>query len=135
MRPACFVDTSGWYAFLNSRDPLHRRVAEILAAPDIALATSSFVFDELITLVQARIDHQTAVRIGDTLRGPSGVEILRITEDLEAAAWDLFRKRRGRGYSFTDCTSFVLMRELDLRDAVALDAHFAQEGFRVLPEI
>ena len=48
--------------------------------------------------------------------------------------WRLFLARRDKEYSFTDCTSFVLMRRLGLDAALALDADFAQEGFRTFPE-
>ncbi|MCL4181260.1 MAG: hypothetical protein KJ072_26400 [Verrucomicrobia bacterium] len=37
-----------------------------------------------------------------------------------------------RGYSFTDCTRFVVMRELPLRDALTADHHFVEAGFRGL---
>lgn len=49
------------------------------------------------------------------------------------AVWDLFQARGDKSYSFTDCTSFALMRRLGLEEAVALDADFRREGFRVLP--
>ena len=35
--------------------------------------------------------------------------------------------------AFTDCTSFVLMRELKLREALTTDRHFLQAGFWVKP--
>lgn len=38
-----------------------------------------------------------------------------------------------RGYSFTDCTSFVLMRRIGIHTAVALDDQFRQDGFEVMP--
>jgi len=44
----------------------------------------------------------------------------------------LFRKHADHGYSFTDCTSFVLMQELKIRDALTSDHHFVEAGFRVL---
>jgi predicted nucleic acid-binding protein len=51
----------------------------------------------------------------------------------ERAAWSLFEKRADKAYSFTDCTSFVLMRREKIAIAVALDEHFSQEGFAVVP--
>jgi predicted nucleic acid-binding protein len=36
-------------------------------------------------------------------------------------------------YSYTDCTSFVLMRRLRIQQAIALDADFQREGFLLLP--
>jgi len=47
-------------------------------------------------------------------------------------ARDLFFRFRDKDCSFTDCTSFVVMRELRLRDALTTDRHFAEAGFRGL---
>jgi predicted nucleic acid-binding protein len=59
--------------------------------------------------------------------------LIRVTAVDERAAWTLFERRADKSYSFTDCTSFVLMRRERIEEAVALDAHFAQEGFAVAP--
>jgi len=40
-----------------------------------------------------------------------------------------FLKHADHSYSFTDCTSFLLMKELGLREALTKDAHFAEAGF------
>ena len=40
---------------------------------------------------------------------------------------------RDKAYSFTDCTSFVVMQELRLKQALTTDHHFRQMGFQVLP--
>jgi len=44
-----------------------------------------------------------------------------------------YEKRADKSYSFTDCTSFVLVRREKIATAVALDNHFSQEGFIVAP--
>jgi len=43
-----------------------------------------------------------------------------------------FRRHSDHGYSFTDCTSFVVMRELRLTEALTSDRHFVEAGFRAL---
>lgn len=45
----------------------------------------------------------------------------------------LFFRYRDKDFSFTDCTSFVLMRELKLREALTTDHHFVQAGFGIKP--
>ena len=38
-----------------------------------------------------------------------------------------------KDFSFTDCTSFVMMRRLKIVDAFTADHHFEQMGFRLWP--
>jgi predicted nucleic acid-binding protein len=44
------------------------------------------------------------------------------------AAPDWFRKHTDKAWSFTDCASFAVMRELRVRDAFTTDRHFRQAG-------
>lgn len=44
------------------------------------------------------------------------------------AAWDVFRRYADKQWSFTDCTSKVVMEKLGIRKAFAFDRHFAQFG-------
>jgi hypothetical protein len=128
-----FVDTGAWFAYVNAADPDHDRVRLILERPPGRLVTSSYVFDETVTLAQARIGHRQAVTVGRVLLDLAVVELMSIAPADERAAWSLFEKRADKAYSFTDCTSFVLMRREKIATAVALDDHFSQEGFVVLP--
>ncbi len=128
-----FVDTSAWFAYVNASDPDHRRVRAILDDPPGRLVTSSYAFDESVTLTQARLGHRRALAVGRTLLDPGLVELVHVGPADEKAAWTLFEQRPDKAYSFTDCTSFVVMRREHIEGAVALDVHFAQEGFTVLP--
>lgn len=128
-----FVDTGAWFAYINASDPDHRRVRDVLDDQPGRLVSSTYVFDETVTLTQARLGHRPALTVGQTLLDPRLVELLHVNAADERAAWELFKRRRNKSYSFTDCTSFVVMRRRRLERAIALDAHFAQEGFLVLP--
>lgn len=43
-----------------------------------------------------------------------------------------FRRHADKDWSFTDCASFIIMRELRIRDAFTTDHHFRQAGFEPL---
>jgi predicted nucleic acid-binding protein len=52
-----------------------------------------------------------------------------VTEDQATAAWDWLRKYDARLYSYVDATSFRVMRDRRLREALAFDQVFAAAGF------
>src|SRR5207247_5340018 len=111
----------------------HRRVRDVLDELAVRFVTSGYVFDETVTLTQARLGHRRAVAVGRTLLDEAIVELLHVTSPDERAAWALFERRPDKAYSFTDWTSFVLMRRARIAAAVTLDQHFSQEGFVVVP--
>jgi predicted nucleic acid-binding protein len=47
----------------------------------------------------------------------------------------IFFRHSDKDFSFTDCTSFVIMQEMGIGAALTLDRHFHQMGFRVLPGV
>ena len=44
----------------------------------------------------------------------------------------LYRERRDKEWSPTDCISFEIMKDRGLHDALTTDRHFVQAGFRAL---
>lgn len=127
-----FVDTSAWVAFADRKDRRQSIARAAIEGTKGLLVTSTYVLDETVTLAAKRAGHANAVALGNYLRS-SEVILHHVSPDDEAEAWKLFCKRKDKGYSFTDCTSFVLMRRLGIKDAVALDDDFEKEGFRVKP--
>jgi len=57
----------------------------------------------------------------------------RVDNDRFERARNLFFQYRDKDLSFTDCTSFAIMRELRLTTVITTDGHFRQVGFDVLP--
>jgi predicted nucleic acid-binding protein len=72
------------------------------------------------------------VRLLDFVEKSAGFRTLWVGEERFSAAKAYFRKHADHGYSFSDCTSFILMRELKISDALTADHHFVEAGFRAL---
>ncbi len=126
---AVFVDTGGWFAALARRDHDHRAGSAFLRNWKGGLVTTDYILDETLTLIQARIDHATAVTFLETIERSSVLDLVFVTPESFYAAQDLFRKRGDKQWSFTDCTSFTTMNRLGLTQALAFDDHFLQAGF------
>jgi predicted nucleic acid-binding protein len=72
------------------------------------------------------------VDFGERVRVARTVQIIHITPDIEEEAWRLFKQYSDKFFSFTDCTSFIVMRQLNLTEAFTNDHHFEQMGFTIL---
>lgn len=135
MKPL-FVDTAGWVACADGADPAHARAA---AARDAALeagrmlVTTDFVVDETLTLIRFRLGLAAADAWWQQLDGSSRLRWERVDTQRFEKARALFFQYRDKRFSFTDCTSFAIMRELRLKQALTTDRHFGQAGFDVLP--
>lgn len=128
-----FVDTGAWYALVDAKDPDHRAVAACLAQYRGRLATSNFVFDETVTLLRYRLDYRAARTFGAALLAGGLGPIFRLTPADEAGAWEIFTRYRDKRFSFTDCTSFALIKRLGIDSVVAIDEDFRAFGIPCLP--
>jgi uncharacterized protein len=133
---ALFVDTAGWMACADAADPAHgsaRAARDAALEAGRVLVTSDYVVDETLTLVRRRLGVPAAEAWWAQVEGSSRVRHEAIDAlRAEKARAAMFR-HRDKDYSFTDCTSFVVMKELRLKEALTTDRHFRQMGFRVLP--
>jgi len=78
-------------------------------------------------------DVETASRFVRTVLGASSITLIWIDPEHFGAALDLFERHRDKRWSFTDCTSFVVMRDLGTTEAFAFDRNFEEAGFTRLP--
>jgi len=128
-----FVDTSGWFAAASRRDHDHPAVKQYLKENTPLLVTTDYVVDETATLLLSRLGHIAAVRFLDSIQASPRIELIYLKRQTIEGAMNLFRKCPDKGWSLTDCTSFVIMKELGFDTALALDDHFRQAGFINVP--
>lgn len=125
---AIFVDTGAWFAYFVRRDPDHAAAVEWMKQNRKPLVTTDYVVDELLTLLKLRESHRLAVAAGDLLWSQQVAEVEHIGHNDLAAAWDVFRRYQDKDWSFTDCTSKVVIDRLGITEAFAFDHHFEQFG-------
>ena len=131
-----FVDTAGWMACADGADPAHRKAC---AARDEwleqegRLLTTDYIIDETLTLLRLRLSMEAAENWWHRIAVSKRLQRESINQERAERARGIFFRYRDKLFSFTDCTSFAVMREMGLRQALTTDTHFRQAGFQMHP--
>lgn len=123
-------------ACADGSDPAHAPACEArdgALEAGALLVTTDYVMDETLTLIRMRLGLSAAKAWWEQVEGSSRLKWEWVGMERAGKARKAFLRFRDRSYSFTDCTSFVVMQELSLKEALTTDRHFRQMGFRVLP--
>jgi predicted nucleic acid-binding protein len=105
----------------------------LLIGTPVTFLTSDYVFDETVTLLLKRKGTAQAVQFGNWVLSAENITLIRAGEDVWQAAWEMFQQYDDKQWAFTDCTSFMLMRQHNLHRAFAFDHCFEQSGFQLWP--
>lgn len=130
-----FIDTSAWVAVETPKDKNHIRAKNILK--DLIknryfFIMTDYIYDETITELMVNSGNEDAIKFGEKILKSSIVEMLIIDKEDIKEALELKKKYKDKDFSFTDCTSFVIMKRLGITKAFSFDKHFEQVGFEVL---
>ncbi|MGM0653112.1 MAG: type II toxin-antitoxin system VapC family toxin [Bacillota bacterium] len=128
-----FVDTGAWYALKNKNDPNHSAaVAFFRSLPEAGTIcyTSDYIIDETITLTRVRLNnHQAASTLAQELLSEQAAKVIYTAPLYLPRALAIFKKFADQNFSFTDCTSFAIMENMKIEEALAFDHHFSFEAF------
>lgn len=132
---SAFLDTSGLFAILAKPDPAHPSAVEWLARARAAKAsavTTDYILDETATLLKSRGRPDLIPALFNLISPGSALRVEWIGRERFEVARQFLLRHNDHEYSFTDCTSFVVMRELQVSDALTTDKHFREAGFTPL---
>ncbi len=121
-----FVDTAAWIALLNTDDDLHIRVRQVrdrLSQQEITLITTEFVLLEVADGLSTPKIRSRTVDLINRLRSLDGLQILPLSQVL-TEGWLLYSQRPDKGWSLTDCISFIVMTQQQITQAFTSDHHF-----------
>ncbi|HWD20210.1 MAG TPA: PIN domain-containing protein [Verrucomicrobiae bacterium] len=130
-----FLDAAYLIALAQPQDSHHQKALMLAAnvrSKRAAIVTNRAVLLEAGSALSRTRFRAAAVQLINSLENARSVKVLPLTEELARAGWALFCARLDKQWSWTDCISFVTMREFHIRQALTTDEHFEQAGFVAL---
>jgi len=130
-----FIDSGGFYALVAAESAVHPNAVAIMGESRRTrrrAVTTDYVLDETATLLRARGLTKQLMEFLRLTEASQALSIEWMTPVRFAAAQRFMLKHLDQEFSFTDCVSFVVMKELRLLDALATDKHFRIAGFNPL---
>lgn len=128
-------DTSAWAAISDNKDRHHASALNFIKKINgkYKLITTNYVLDETYTLLLMNAGYQTTIAFKqriDIMVASQVLEIVWIDDAIANQSWQIFAKFNiDKEWSFTDCTSYAVMKQLNIAEAFTLDHHFVQMGF------
>lgn len=132
MAAEIFIDTSGFYALLVRGDDQHDRAQTAMqkaAKRKQRFVTTDYVLDETATLLMARGFLTVIPALFHSVEASKACRIVWMDMERFEKTKDLFIKNSANRWSFTDCFSFIVMKEHRLREALSKDGHVRAAGF------
>ncbi len=132
-----FADAAYWIGLFYPKDQLHEAVVKASASlVKTRLVTSEMVLAEVLNGLARYLNLRSAVAtaIGAIMADPN-TEVVPQTAMLFREALVLYRSHHDKEWGLTDCSSFVIMRQRGLGEALTYDHHFEQAGFVALLRI
>ena len=112
-----FVDTSGWFASIVPSDQDHEIAKEWFLQNQEPLFTTDYVIDETLTLFRSRAERTRALQIGEEFFHGLLTSVHYLNEEEIIETWDTFKKFSDKDWSFTDCSSKVIIEKFGITHA------------------
>lgn len=136
---ALFLDTSGLFAYFHPDADKHEVASAFMQAvvrgeiPYRPLFSSTYVVDELVTLLQSRGRHEWAVDAFEMLTESENVTLLGETSTAFEQAGRRLQDYDDHEVSFTDHLCSVQMRDEHVEHVFTYDGDYETLGLTVVP--
>ncbi|MBF0102205.1 MAG: type II toxin-antitoxin system VapC family toxin [Desulfobacterales bacterium] len=127
-----FLDTSYILALVNTSDEFHSQAQELAHNINTTLVTTEAILTEIGNALAKLKWRRLALDILNDLRTDEAVKIISVDSQLFSKALKLYSSRMDKEWGFTDCISFIVMKDKKLTESLTTDHHFEQAGFRPL---
>ncbi|MEM7825190.1 MAG: PIN domain-containing protein [Candidatus Aenigmatarchaeota archaeon] len=122
-----FLDSSFLVSVEVETDQNHEKalklIDEIIEGKFGKTIISDYIFDETVTVTFGRTKNlKKTILVGMVLK--NSAEMLKIDEKDFEEAWNMFKKQSTTKFSFTDCTTVVVMKDKEIKNIATFDEDF-----------
>lgn len=130
-----FLDTSALIALLNPRDQYHKKIKQYLENTQQSLrgVTSNLVLSELMTFFSRHGSLNDVLRFQTEMLSNPHFSIIWVDKELHEVASQILKKFSDHRLSFTDASSFAIMKRERVSCALTFDEDFKRAGFESVP--
>jgi predicted nucleic acid-binding protein len=105
---------------------------EFTVSPRMRVVTTEWVLVEVADALAGLRHRRTVIDSLHKLALNRYATIVPASRELYRQGLNLYSRRRDKEWSLTDCTSFIIMEDEGIREALTADHHFEQAGFTSL---
>lgn len=127
-----FAVTFFFLALINPRDAAHVAAVAAHSSRKRPLLTTAWILTEVADgLADGPDRNLIATIIADLNDEPRDI-VIPTSQELFERGLQLYLARPDKQWSLTDCISFIVMEEHNVKEALTADHHFEQAGFIAL---
>lgn len=130
-----FADAGYWIALLNPKDGLHAKARQVSGKLGRSrIVTSEMVLTEVLNAFAGKGEplRTAACKLVEQIRSDPNAEVVPMTSNAFRQAMERYCSRSDKTWGLTDCTSFLIMEQKGIGDALCADRDFQQAGFSAL---
>ena len=135
-RRTIFVNSSGWLALYNSRDPNHEAASQLwayLRDQPVRFVITDYVIDQVYTALKMFGSLHAAQAFQAVLRSSQLVKFFMTDTVIFDRAWRVFVEDDHPQWTFTDCVNFAVIQYLGISEVFTFDTNFSDPGLAIIP--
>jgi uncharacterized protein len=107
-----------------------KSVYQDLRTSGTRIITTNYIIAELTALLTSplRLSRTRIIALVEGVKSSELVKLVHIDKTLDDEAWRLLKDRPDKAWSLVDCSSFVVMKEQGITEALTNDHNFEQAG-------
>lgn len=130
---SAFIDTGPLFEFGAAQNKkYYQKANRLLTSKDYRWYSSSYVFDELMTLLVQRVPKKIASEFGLKIRESALITWIHPSQEDEEGCWQMFMQYQDKNWSYTDFMSCYLIKSNQIKWVLSFDRDFSQMGFNLL---